>query len=155
MKKIVLMVLSVAVLFSAPIEFSKTDICLIRNLHVYKDPSWVAKITTRQHKSAYFSSPKSMFEYYYNPIKWPSLGALESTDIEDVWVSDFNTLEAIDAKTSYFVYGSNKTSPGGDDLVAFKTKSDAKLFASKHNGKRVLSFYEVKNSLIQLLNGSI
>ena len=155
MKKLLLLCLSVGVLFSAPIKFTKTDTCLIRQLKVYKDPSWVAKIRTRQDKEAYFSSPKSMFEYYFNPIKWASLGAIASSDIEEIWVTDFNTLEAVDAKTSYYVYGSNVTSPGGDDLVAFKTKADAKAFAAKHNGRRVLSFFEMKNSLIQLLNGSI
>ena len=144
-----------SVLLAQPITYKKNQTCLVRNFKVYKYPSWVAKTTTRQNKDAYFSSPKSMFEYYFNPSKWVSLGALSSSDVTKVQVIDFKSLETINAKDAYYVYGSNVISPAGDDLVPFLTKADADNFSKKHNGKRVLKFSEVKNSLIRLLNGRI
>ncbi len=154
LKKIILILASASLLLAGSIEVSKKDRCLIRQIKVYKNPAWIARATTKQ-KTVYFSSPKSMFEYYFQPIKWTSVGALTSSDIISVTVTDFNTLEALDAKKAYYVYGSNQISPGGDDLPAFATKSSAETFAKKYNGKRVLSFDEVSNALIFLINGRI
>ena len=61
----------------------------------------------------------------------------------------------IDAKKAFFVYGSRKISPSGDDLVAFQSREDAFNYSQDNNGKRIFSFDEVKNSLIRLLNGRI
>jgi len=49
----------------------------------------------------------------------------------------------------------NVTSPAGDDLVAFESEEEAKKFAAKHKGKRILKFDEVPDALIRLLNGRI
>jgi len=155
MKKLLLLLLIATTLFAKPITYTKRDTCLIRHFKLYEYPSWVAKVTTRTGKDIYFSSPKSMFEYYFNPIKWTSLGAISSSDLTEVYVTDFNTLEKIDAKSAYYVYGSNIISPAGDDLIPFSSKIDAANFSKKSNGKRVLKFNEVKNSLIRLLNGRI
>ena len=153
-KKAILIVASSALLLAGSIEVSKKDSCLIRHIKVYKNPAWVARAKTRE-KTIYFSSPKSMFEYYFQPIKWTSLGAITSSDIVSVTVTDFNTLEAIDAKKAFYVYGSNQISPGGDDLPAFATKKSAEIFAKKYNGKRVLSFDQISNALIFLINGRV
>jgi len=155
MKKLLILVLGTVALWAQPITYSKNQTCLIRQFKLYQYPSWVAKTTTKQNKDAYFSSPKSMFEYYYNPIKWTSLGAISSSDIKNVYVTDFKNLDKINAKDAYYVYGSNIISPAGDDLVPFLSKADAQNFSKKHNGKRILKFEEVKNSLIRLLNGRI
>ncbi len=141
-------------LVAGNIEVKKTDRCLIRQVEVYKYPAWIASASTRS-KTVYFSSPKSMFEYYFQPIRWTSVGAINSKDILSLTVTDFNTLDAIDAKKAFYVYGSNQTSVGGDDLPAFATKKSAENFAKKHNGMRVLAFDEIKNSLINLINGRI
>jgi nitrous oxide reductase accessory protein NosL len=153
-KTLVLILGTVSVLLAGSIDVSKKDRCLIRQIKVYEYPAWIARAKTK-HKTVYFSSPKSMFEYYFQPIKWTSVGALTSDDIISVTVTDFNTLEAIDAKKAFYVYGSNKTSPAGDDLPAFATKQSAEIFAKKYNGKRVLSFDEISNALIYLINGRI
>jgi nitrous oxide reductase accessory protein NosL len=153
-KKVILVIASTSLLLAGSIEVTKKDDCLIRHIKVYKNPAWIARAKTKQ-KTVYFSSPKSMFEYYFQPIKWTSLGAITSSDIVSVTVTDFNTLEAIDAKKAFYVYGSNQTSPGGDDLPAFATKKSAEAFAEKYNGKRVLSFDEISNALIYLINGRI
>jgi len=155
MIKVFIMVLASAVLLMAgSIEVTKKDRCLIRQVAVYKYPSWVARAKTKQ-KTVYFSSPKSMFEYYFKPIHWTSLGALSSSDIVSVTVTDFDTLEAIDAKSAFYVYGSDETSVAGDDLPAFATRESAERFSRKHGGMRILAFDDIKLSLISLLNGRI
>ena len=154
-KTVVLLVALAAFLMAEGIEVTKKERCLIRQIEVYKNPAWIAKATTRQKKSVYFSSPKSMFEYYFNPIKWTNLGAISSDDITSVMVTDFKTLKAIDAKKAYYVYGSTRISPAGDDLVPFGRLEDAENFSKMYRGKRILRFNEIKNSLIRLINGQI
>lgn len=162
MKKISLIILSSCLLVTTlsaketiTLDFNKDTKGLIRKMAVYKAPSWVSKVVVKDSKEYYFSSPKSMIEFYYNPEKWPDAHAQSQDDLKQLVVTDYMTLAPLDATKAFYVYGSNKTSPAGDDLPAFKTHEEAKNFAHKNNGKRVLSFKEVKKGLIQLLNGDI
>ena len=96
-----------------------------------------------------------MFEFYFRPGKWFDMGVKSEDDFKKMWVTDYTSLEAIDAKKAFYVYGSNKISPAGDDLVAFSTFLDADIFAKQNNGKRVFKFHKVSDALIRLLNGRI
>ena len=136
-------------------DFDKDTKSLVRKLLVYKQPGWVAKVITKESKEFYFVRPKSMFEFYFTPTKWPETKVNNSDSLKELVVTDYKTHRAINAKGSFYVYGSNKISPAGDDLPAFENYDDAKEFADNNNGKRVLSFKEVKKGLIELLNGDI
>lgn len=136
-------------------NFDKETRGLMRKLQVYKDPAWVCKIVNNEGKEFYFSSPKSLMEFYYNPEKRPESKIKNNDDIKEIIMTDYKTLEAIDAKYAFYVYGSHKISLAGDDLPAFKDIKDAKEFMKNNNGRRILSFKELKNGLIQLLNGDI
>jgi nitrous oxide reductase accessory protein NosL len=83
------------------------------------------------------------------------MGVKSERDFSKIVVTDYATMKPINAETAFFVYGSNVTSPAGDDLVAFETKEEADEFSKKYNGKRVLKFDEVSDALIRLLNGRI
>ncbi|MBU1658962.1 nitrous oxide reductase accessory protein NosL [bacterium] len=156
MRKIVIgMILVSTFLFGFSMEYNKETACLVRNFKVHKGPQWVAKIELTNEKEVFFSSPKSMFEFYFVPGKWFDVGVKSEKDFKEILVTDFNTLKPIKAKSAFFVYGSNVTSPAGDDLVPFDSYKDAQNFAKKHNGKRVFSFKEVSDPLIRLLNGRI
>jgi nitrous oxide reductase accessory protein NosL len=137
------------------IDFDKNSSCLVRNLPLYKNPKWVAKIEVRNGKTVYFCSPKSMFEFYFRPGKWFDVGVKSERDFSKIVVMDYATLKAIDAEKAYFVYGSTAISPAGDDLVPFATENDAKTFFNKYSGKRIMKFDEIKDALIRLLNGRI
>ncbi|WP_083568632.1 nitrous oxide reductase accessory protein NosL [Arcobacter sp. LA11] len=128
---------------------------LVRKMQIQKDPSWAAKIVNKNSKEFYFSSPKSMLEFYYNPEKWPSANTKNANELKHVIVTDYKTLKPIDAKYAFYVYGSNKISLAGDDLPAFENIADAKNFSENNNGTKILSFKELSNGLIQLLNGDI
>ena len=145
--------------FNAPkfyaMDFDKNTTCLVRHLKVYKEPKWVAKIKVRNGKSVYFSSPKSMFEFYHRPGKWFDIGVKSERDFSEIVVTDYETLKHIDAEKAFYVYGSRATSPSGDDLVALETKEAAENFSKKYSGKRIFKFDEVSDALIRLLNGRI
>lgn len=135
--------------------YDKNTTCLVRHFKVYKEPRWVAKIEVRNGKSVYFSSPKSMFEFYHRPGRWFEVGVESEKDFSQIVVTDYETLKPINAETAFFVYGSTATSPAGDDLVPFSTKEAAEKFSKTHNGKRTFKFDEVPDALIKLLNGRI
>ena len=136
-------------------NYDKNTTGLVRHMKVYKDPRWVAKIKVRNGKSVFFSSPKSMFEFYHRPGKWFDVGVKSERDFSKIVVTDYETLKAINAETAFFVYGSRAISPSGDDLVPLTTKESAQKFSDKYNGKRILKFDEVPDALIKLLNGRI
>jgi len=137
------------------LNYDKNTTCLVRHFKLYKAPKWVAKIEVRNGKIVYFSSPKSMFEFYHRPGKWFDVGIKSERDFSKIIVTDYDTLKPINAEEAFYVYGSRITSPAGDDLVVFKSQKVAQKFAKEYNGKRIFKFNEVSDSLIRLLNGRI
>ena len=137
------------------LTYDKNSTCVVRHIKVYKEPKWVAKIEVRNGKTVYFSSPKSMFEFYHRPGKWFDIGVKSERDFSQIIVTDYETLKPINAETAFFVYGSTETSPAGDDLVPLATKEAAERFSKAYSGKRILKFDEVSDALIRLLNGRI
>jgi len=136
-------------------NYDKNTTGLVRHLKVYKAPQWVAKIQVRNGKTVFFSSPKSMFEFYHRPGKWFDVGVKSERDFSEIVVTDYETLKPINAETAFFVYGSRATSPSGDDLVPLASKEAAQKFSKTYSGKRILKFDEVPDALIRLLNGRI
>ena len=106
-------------------------------------------------QKVFFSSPKSMFEFYHRPGKWYDIGVKSEKDFKDIIVTDYETMKLVNAKDAYFIYGSRATSPSGDDLVVIGNKTRAENFAKKYSGKRVFRFNEVSDPLIKLINGRI
>ncbi len=137
------------------LTYDKNTTCLVRHFKVYKEPKWVAKIKVRNGKTVYFSSPKSMFEFYFRPGKWHEVGVKSERDFSEIVVTDYATMKPINAETAYYVYGSSVTSPAGDDLIPFATKEAADAFKKAHNGHRVMPFDKVSDALIRLINGRI
>ena len=154
-KIIFAVVLSFSIAFSYSMDYDKDTTCLVRHTKVYKDPSWVAKIELNSGKKIFFSSPKSMFEFYFRPGKWFDVGVKSEQDFKEILVTDFKTLKPVKAKGAFYIYGSNVGSLAGDDLVVFNSYSDAEKFSKEHNGKRIFGFRDVSDALIRLINGRI
>ena len=172
MKKIILTILLVSLTLSATDDSNKTwnsksvekiytltydrnTTCLVRHFKVYKEPKWVAKIETRAGKTVYFSSPKSMFEFYHRPGKWFDVGVKSERDFSKIVVTNYKNLKPIDAEKAFYVYGSRAISPAGDDLPAFDSKESAEQFSKEYGGSRIMKFDEISDALIRLLNGRI
>lgn len=154
MKKFFTIALMAISLVAATVSIPKDARCFIRQLKVYEHPEWASTVELENGKILYFSSPKSMFEFYYETSKWPELHITQDKQMS-IYITDFDTLEAIPAKEAYYVYGSSKTGPAGDDLPAFARKKSAQAFAIRYGGQKVLDFFEVKHALIDLLNNRL
>ena len=156
MRKIILgLFLASSLLLSFEMDFDKETTCIVRHFKVYKNPKWISKIELQNGKKIFFFFSKSMFEFYFLPGKWFDVGVRSEKDFKDILVTDFKTLKAVKAKGAFYIYGTNVTSPAGDDLIPFDSYAAAEEFSKAHNGKRILSFREVSDALIRLINGRI
>lgn len=128
------------------IEVTNNQKCPVCGMFVYKYPNWVAEIVFD--KGNYlFDGSKDMFKFFLNPSKYN----LDSGKIVEVWVTDYYSLRAVDAKNAFFVVGSNVYGPMGRELVPFGIESDAKKFIADHGGK-ILKFHEVDMGVISTLD---
>ena len=122
--------------------------CVVCGMFVYKYPKWASSIT-HSGRVYYFDGVKDMMKYYifdgdfvYNRDK-----------ITQIVVSDYYTIEAIDAREAFYVVGSTIFGPMGHELIAFRSLKSAKVFSKEHNGKAILKFEDIDDSVVMGLDG--
>jgi len=113
--------------------------CPVCGMLVGKNPNWAAMIEIQGGENLYFDGVKDMMKYYFQKGK----------GFDKIFVTDYYKLHKIDAKSAFFVLGSNVLGPMGDELIPFESEGAAKTFAKDHGGKSVLKFDEIKESVIE------
>jgi nitrous oxide reductase accessory protein NosL len=61
-------------------------------------------------------------------------------------------MKLIDAKTAFFVIGSDVYGPMGKELIPFETEADASEFMQDHKGDRIIKFEHIKPFIINKLD---
>lgn len=91
-----------------------------------------------------FCSTRDMFSYYLDPENKRNVSQMLVHDMSKMpWGSNsIDDKYFIDAKTAWFVAGSEKTGAMGKTLASFSQQKDAKAFAAEFGGQ-VLSFKDV------------
>lgn len=91
-----------------------------------------------------FCSTRDMFSYYLDPENTRNVSQVMVHDMSKMpWGSDsIDDKHFIDAKTAWFVTGSEKTGAMGKTLASFSLQTDAQAFADEFGGK-VLSFKDI------------
>lgn len=87
-----------------------------------------------------------MMKFYFNPSKFKHNHNLK--DFTKILVTDYYSLNSINAKDAYYVIGSNIYGPMGEELIPFKTKKEASDFSKSHFGKKILKFEDIKEELL-------
>ena len=128
------------------IEASPNDKCPVCGMFVAKYPKWTAYMETKDGHHHYFDGVKDMMEFYFAPQKYHHNHQKE--DFIAIFVSDYYTLERIEAKKAFFVAGSNIYGPMGHELIPFKNEADAKEFTTAHSGKRIYQFHALTHETI-------
>jgi copper chaperone NosL len=121
-----------------PVPPASTDRCTVCGMFVSKYPAWTAEIVFHDGSYVVFDGAKDMFTYYFDVKKYSPSKNRE--DIESMYVMEYYAVEFIDARKAYYVNGSDVRGPMGNELVAFRTESDARQFKEDHKGKAVLTF---------------
>ena len=128
------------------IKVNEDTKCPVCGMFVAKYPKWVAQIEVAQKHSHYFDGVKDMMKFYFNPSKFKHNHKVK--DISKILVTNYYTLNAIDAKSAYYVIGSNIYGPMGEELIPFKTKKEADNFSKSHFGKKILKFEDIKEEFL-------
>jgi nitrous oxide reductase accessory protein NosL len=133
-----------------PAQPSKKDKCPVCGMFVYKYPDWVGEILFSDGSVHFFDGAKDLFKYYFNLKKYNPAKTIE--DISAIYVTEYYDMKIIDAKTAFFVIGSDVYGPMGKELIPFVSKADAEAFKKDHKGTRILRFDDIKPGIIKKLD---
>ena len=132
------------------IEITKQDRCPVCGMFVYKYPKWVAQIYFNDGSAYFYDGAKDMFKHIFNTVQYtPGKSADMMTEI---LVTDYYEVELIDAKSAYYVIGSDVLGPMGHELLPFKDQESAWEFLEDHKGKSILRYQEVTPEVIESLD---
>ena len=133
-----------------PLKPSKKDKCPVCGMFVYKYPDWVGQIIFKDGSTSFFDGAKDLFKYYFNLQKYNP--EKTTKDIAAIYVTEYYDMKIIDAKTAFFVVGSDVYGPMGRELIPFVSKSDAEAFKKDHKGQRILRFEDITPGIVKKLD---
>jgi nitrous oxide reductase accessory protein NosL len=122
--------------------------CPVCGMFVAKYPKWAAEMVVAG-KPYWFDGVKDMMKFYIFDGDFP----YDRKKIEKIIVTDFYTLEGIDARKAYYVIGSEVYGPMGNELIPFKDEASAKNFMADHGGERIVRFDEITPKMVMALDG--
>ena len=120
--------------------------CPVCGMFVVKYPEWAANIVTNKGHAHYFDGVKDMMKFYFEPSKFNHNHSQD--ELTKLYITDYYSLEMVDAKKCFFVLGSNIFGPMGHELVPFKNEMDAVEFSKFHSGKAILKFNSITKQIV-------
>ena len=122
--------------------------CPVCGMFVSKYPKWSAQMI-HSGKVYHFDGVKDMMKYYIFDGNFP----YDRTKITQMAVSDYYSLEMVDAKEAFYVLDSDVFGPMGRELIPFKHKKSAETFMAEHNGKAIIRFSDITDDMLMKLDG--
>lgn len=122
------------------------DACPVCGMFPHRYPDWIATVLYKDGHADHFDGAKDLFKYLLDMEKYAS--GRKAQDIIKIGVTDYYATELIDAKTAYYVIGSDVLGPMGHELIPHPDEFDTKEFAKDHFGKRVLRFDEITMDIL-------
>jgi len=132
------------------VTIKTTDRCPVCGMFVYKYPKWVAQIIFKDGSYYFYDGTKDMFKHIFDTAKYTPGKAAEN--IKAIYVTDYYEVELIDAKSAFYVIGSDVLGPMGHELLPFKDQESAQEFLEDHKGKSIIRFQDVTPAIIESLD---
>jgi nitrous oxide reductase accessory protein NosL len=129
---------------------SPKDTCPVCGMFVSLYPDWVATVLYQDGHAHHFDGAKDLFKYLTNMPKYAP--GHTKADIAAMGVTDYYNVSRIDARTAWYVIGSDTLGPMGHELVPLATQAEAEEFQRDHQGKRIVRFDEVNPALLEPLD---
>jgi copper chaperone NosL len=126
------------------------DACPVCGMLVARYPAWIATVLHGDGHADHFDGAKDLFKYLVDLPRYAQGRSLE--DIAAIGVTEYYGLGRIDARSAWYVVGSDVLGPMGHELVPLATAEDAHEFMTDHNGTRILRFEEVTPDLLRDLD---
>lgn len=153
MKKILLtlffLLVGLGLALAEPVEkVDPRERCPVCGMFVAKYPNWLTQLREVDGAVRSFDGMKDLMAYYFKPAQY---GGKQGTVVREIWARDYYTLAWLDARTAYYVAGSDVYGPMGLELIPFASEKAAQAFARDHHGKQVLPFAAITEELVQSL----
>lgn len=124
--------------------------CPVCGMFVAKYPDWIATVRFKDGTTSYYDGPKDMFSHYFDTARYTP--GRRQADMATLSVKEYYSLKTIDARSAWFVTGSDVYGPMGSELIPFATEKDAAAFKADHKGKRILRFKDITRQTVSSLN---
>ena len=126
--------------------------CAVCGMFVAKYDNWISQIRLADDSVLFFDGVKDMMVFYLNPKQY---GQAARSDLKELWVRDYYSLQWLDARKAYYVIGSDVYGPMGKEFVPFASKDAAENFLSDHKGEKVISFTDITDQLVQSMRSGM
>ncbi len=126
------------------------DTCPVCGMFVSLYPDWVATVLYKDGYAHHFDGAKDLFKYLLNRPKYAPNHA--QTDIAAMGVTEYYGVTRIDARSAWYVIGSDTLGPMGHELVPLATQAEAEEFLKDHQGQRIVRFDDVDLKLLETLD---
>ncbi len=126
------------------------DTCPVCGMFVALYPDWTATVLYKDGHAHHFDGAKDLFNYLLNLPKYAP-GHAEA-DIAAIGVTEYYGVTRIDARSAWYVIGSDTLGPMGHELVPLATQAEAEEFLKDHRGQRIVRFTNVDLKLLENLD---
>jgi nitrous oxide reductase accessory protein NosL len=122
------------------------DTCPVCGMFVARYPDWIATVRYRDGHAHHFDGAKDMFKYLLDLPRWAPDHQLDQ--VEAIGVTEYYSVQRIEARQAYYVIGSDVLGPMGHELIPLETQADAEEFLKDHGATRILRFDDVTLPLL-------
>lgn len=126
------------------------DTCPVCGMFVSLYPDWTATVLYQNGHADHFDGAKDLFKYLLNLPKYAP--DHRPADIKITAVTTYYSVTRIDARSAWYVIGSDTTGPMGHELVALATEAEALEFLRDHHGQRIVRFDDITLKLLDNLD---
>ena len=130
-----------------------TDTCPVCGMFVAKYPEWIATVLYRDGHAHHFDGAKDMFKYLLELSRWAP--GHDAEEIKAIGVTEYYSVQPIDARSAWYVVGSDVLGPMGHELIPLETEADAMEFLNDHEGRKILRFDGISLPLLKNLDGGV
>jgi copper chaperone NosL len=150
---LIVLILTVRLVSAAEPTFVKptpSDKCPVCGMFVAKYPDFVAEIGFKDGSYVVFDGTKDMFKYFLDMNKYER--SRSHSDVKSVYVTNYYSLDIIDAYQAFYVMGSDVHGPMGNEFIPFDKDVQAQEFMRDHKGKSIVRFDEITREMIQKMD---
>ena len=129
---------------------SPEEKCPVCGMFVAKYPDWVGVVTFADGRRQYFDGAKDLFKFLFDIQKYIPRDA--SAEIRHIHVTDYYDMKFIDARSAFYVIGSDVYGPMGREMIPLASRPDAETFLKDHNGMKILQFNDITPDTVRRLD---
>ena len=133
-----------------PDKVGPKDRCPVCGMFVAKYPNFAAQLQFKDGTTLHFDGNKDLFTCYLDLSRFAR--GRKQGDLAAVFVTGYYDLRPIEARSAYYVIGSDIMGPMGRELIPFPKESEAREFMKDHKGRGILRFDEVTSAIVGSLH---